>query len=182
MLRLTGMLTGSALAIAALLFMIGVPQFNDPRQPAVAAPEGEDFISPEYVAIPDSPAAELSVEEPASIPQDEPIAEAYPQPAADTAPIAAEAIDTLVTSELTLEDPKAAALESKWFAFWSPFRSQIAADGFVSELQRSTGLDYRVVKLKPGVYEVAFEYSDDLDREDKLSRIAVATGLDLSDG
>jgi hypothetical protein len=78
--------------------------------------------------------------------------------------------------------PEAIALESKWFAFWSPFRSQVAADGFVSELQRTTGLDYRVVKLKPGVYEVAFEYSDDLDREDKLSRIAAATGLDLSDG
>ena len=182
MLRLTGMLTGSALAIAALIVVIGVPQFNDPQQPAVAAPEGEDLISPENVAIQDAPVEELSVEEPASIPRHEPTAEAYPQPAADTASVAAEVIDTLMTSEPILEGPKAAALESKWFAFWSPFRSQIAADGFVSELQRSTGLDYRVVKLKPGVYEVAFEYSDDLDRKDKLSRIAAATGLDLSDG
>ena len=162
--------------------MIGVPQFNEPQQPAIAVSQDADSISPEYVAVPEAPVEELSIEEPASIPPHEPMAEAYRPPAVDTAPVAAEAIDTRETSEPILEVPEAAALESKWFAFWSPFRSQIAADGFVSELQRSTGLDYRVVKLKPGVYEVAFEYSDDLDREDKLSRIAAATGLDMSDG
>ena len=57
--------------------------------------------------------------------------------------------------------------------------SKIAADGFVSQLQRTTGLDYRVVKLKPGVYEVAFAYSDDADIQDKLTQISSATGLDL---
>ena len=46
----------------------------------------------------------------------------------------------------------------QWYAFWSPFRSEIAANGFVEQLQRVTGLDYRVVKIKPGVYEVAFGY------------------------
>ncbi len=76
----------------------------------------------------------------------------------------------------------AASPSQNWFAFWSPFRSEIAADGFISELQRTTGLDYRVVKLKPGVYEVAFAYSDPLDRDTKLDRIAAATGLDMSGG
>ena len=46
----------------------------------------------------------------------------------------------------------------------------------------TTGLDYRVVKLKPGVYEVAFAYSDDADVETKLAQISTATGLDLSGG
>jgi hypothetical protein len=88
----------------------------------------------------------------------------------------------------TVPEPEAAIdeiaepLEQHWYAFWSPFRSKIAADGFVSQLQRTTGLDYRVVKLKPGVYEVAFAYSDDSDIEHKLTQISSATGLDLSGG
>ena len=80
------------------------------------------------------------------------------------------------------EPPPAAAPTQNWYAFWSPFRSRIAADGFVAELQRTTGLDYRVVKLKPGIYEVAFAYSDDADIRDKLDRISAATGMDMSGG
>ncbi|MBT8102085.1 MAG: transglycosylase, partial [Gammaproteobacteria bacterium] len=79
-------------------------------------------------------------------------------------------------------DAMSEPLEQQWYAFWSPFRSEIAADGFVSQLQRSTGLDYRVVKLKPGVYEVAFAYLDDSDIQTKLAQISSATGLDLSGG
>ena len=65
----------------------------------------------------------------------------------------------------------------RWYAFWSPFRSEIAANGFVDRLQRVTGLDYRVVKLKPGVYEVAFAYKDDREIMANLSQISAATGL-----
>ena len=74
------------------------------------------------------------------------------------------------------------AADVSWYAFWSPFRSEIAADGFVAELQRTTGLDYRVVRLKPGVYEVAFAYLDESDIQEKLTRISTATGLDMSGG
>ena len=69
-----------------------------------------------------------------------------------------------------------------WYAFWSPFRSEIAATGFVDQLERVTGLDYRVVKVKPGVYEVAFAYSDDAEIAGNLSRITAATGLDMPEG
>jgi hypothetical protein len=51
----------------------------------------------------------------------------------------------------------------------------------VSKLQEATGIDYRVVKIKTGLYEVAFAYSDDDDIEDKLARISAATGLDMSE-
>ena len=67
----------------------------------------------------------------------------------------------------------------KWHAFWNPFRSRIAAEGFVGQLEKVTGLDYRVIKIETGVYEVAFGYEDDAEREDKMSLIASATGLDL---
>ena len=72
-------------------------------------------------------------------------------------------------------------IDENWYAFWSPFRSELAANGFVAKLQESTGIDYRVVKIKTGLYEVAFAYSDDKDIQDKLARISAATGLDMSD-
>ena len=70
--------------------------------------------------------------------------------------------------------------ETRWHVFWSPFHTEIAANGFVAELQRTTGLDYRVVRIKPGVFEVAFAYSDDADAADKLAQIADASGLDVT--
>lgn len=75
----------------------------------------------------------------------------------------------------------APAAEPSWYSFWNPFRSEIAANGFVAQLERVTGIDYRVVKVSTGVYEVAFPYRDDDERRMKLSQIAAATGLDLPD-
>jgi hypothetical protein len=69
----------------------------------------------------------------------------------------------------------------KWHSFWSPFASQIAANGFVSRLEAVTGYDYRVVKIETGIYEVTFAYTDETERRDKLSVIASATGLELPD-
>ena len=71
--------------------------------------------------------------------------------------------------------------DMQWYSFWNPFRSKIAASGFVSRLEKVTGLDYRIVKVKTGVYEVAFAYNDDDERRSKLSQISAATGLDLPD-
>jgi len=56
---------------------------------------------------------------------------------------------------------------------------EVAANGFVDQLQRVTGLDYRVVKVKPGVYEVAFAYEDDQEITANLTQISAATGLQL---
>ena len=84
-----------------------------------------------------------------------------------------------------MQEPATAAapvMEENWYAFWSPFRSEIAAQGFVARLQETTGIDYRIVKIKTGVYEVTFAYVDEADIEDKLARISDATGLDMSGG
>ena len=72
-----------------------------------------------------------------------------------------------------------APLALQWHSFWSPFGSQIAANGFVSRLETLTGFDYRVVKVSTGVYDVAFAYTNDSERIDKLSMIASAAALDL---
>jgi hypothetical protein len=71
--------------------------------------------------------------------------------------------------------------ELQWYSFWNPFRSELAANGFVSQLEKVTGLDYRVVKVETGVYEVAFAFADDTERRSKISQITLATGLDLPD-
>jgi hypothetical protein len=89
-----------------------------------------------------------------------------------TEEISEEVIDELA-SELPVEK------DLKWHAFWNPFRSRIAAEGFVGQLEKVTGIDYRVIKIDIGVYEVAFAYEDDVELRDKMSLIASATGLDL---
>ena len=108
-----------------------------------------------------------------------------------------EAIDAPVVPELqsaeplpvppqeTQPEPEAdvavSVTESQWYSFWNPFRSKLAANGFVQQLEKVTGFDYRVVKIKTGVYEVAFAYDNDDERRRKLALISSATGLELPD-
>jgi hypothetical protein len=118
--------------------------------------------------------------------------EEEPVPANDTgnaAPVAAPAaelnVQNVIADDARVDVPDAfenaapPEIEQHWHTFWNPFRSEIAARGFVSQLERVTGLDYRVIKVKSGVYEVAFAYESDADRQKRLSQIQAATGLDL---
>ncbi len=89
-----------------------------------------------------------------------------------------EAVVAPVLPVLPVEPPE---IEMRWYSFWNPFRSEIAAKGFVSQLEEVTGLDYRIVKVEAGVYEVAFAYIDDTERTNKLEQISTATGLDLTE-
>ena len=73
-----------------------------------------------------------------------------------------------------------APAEPEWHAFWTPFRTEIAARGFISRLERVTGLDYRVLKTDRDRYQVAFSYASDDELDNKLSQISAATGLQLS--
>jgi len=166
MLKLVGILTGSALAVAFLIVTLGVPDFSAPEpEQQVADPVAEVVPDPLPVAAP----------EPEPEPEPEPI---------ETQEALAE-IDASRETEALIEQifnpgPEI-VVEENWYAFWSPFRSEIAANGFVAKLQETTGIDYRVVKVKTGVYEVAFAYLDDADIQDKLARISNATGMNMTD-
>lgn len=167
MVRLIGILTGSAIAVAFLIVALGIPKFTAPE------PTTRNVIEPtEQIVdvVPPEPEPEVVATTEADAPEASMIAEPEVLPP--------EAAPDLLESAANIKE----VAEQHWYAFWSPFRSKIAADGFVSQLQRTTGLDYRVVKLKPGVYEVAFAYSNDSDIQDKLTQISSATGLDLSGG
>ena len=162
MIRIVGILSGSAIAIAFLILALGIPEFLPKNETAAEIIVSSDSpplppVSPPEETVPS--AAELPVEATEIAVDDEPT----PQAIVEAEPITESAVDN-------------------WFAFWSPFRSELAANGFVSQLQRSTGLDYRVVRLKPGVYEVAFAYADEADIETKLAAISAATGLEMPGG
>lgn len=151
MIRLIGILCGSALAVSLLIVVLGFPEIL----PDTAAAVQPDTAIIELVAEP--------IAKPISNPVAEPVAE----------PIAETIVETMAEPVLASEN---------WYAFWTPFRSELAATGFIAQLQRTTGLDYRVLAQRPGVYAVAFAYSDDGDIQDKLTAISAATGLELPGG
>ena len=155
MVRLAGFLAGSAIAIALILLVLGMPELRAPDAPPEA-----------LIAVTPAPP-------PAPEPAPEPAAKEAPEPQAGSKTIA-EAVP-----EPEAASPAPPAVH--WHNFWSPFGSRIAADGFISRLEAVTGFDYRVVRIDNGVYEVAFAYSDDSEREAMLAAIAAATGLDLPD-
>ena len=179
MIRMLGVLAGSALAVAALLLFVGIPRFaNDAAYTDTA--ENKVITLPLRAAARPGPSPDPAVE---SVVEPESVAENDDEvvDVRDTAEASTAFIDLPGTLPETGEvSPEAPAVDRQsWYAFWSPFRSETAADGFVTQLQRVTGLDYRVVRIKPGVYEVAFAYADDAEIATSLTRISAATGLDL---
>jgi hypothetical protein len=188
MIRLIGILTGSALAVTAIFVTFGLPELTggSTQTPVVTPPTATPLVEAPLPDIEPDPIAEISVP-----PKSQMTAATAPDAPADSDFAAADAVtiepddpvDSVDEPALTsVPAPVTAVQPQNWYAFWSPFRSELAADGFIAELARTTGLDYRVVKLKPGVYEVAFSFSDPIDRQDKLERISAATGLDMSGG
>lgn len=172
MMRFLGVLVGSALAVAALVVFVGIPEFTTESSVAEHS----------VITLPMRATPPVPDPEPEPAPREEPVAAAIDGPA--DPPMPSEAVDHESEVEPDLAESPAfqEATVPQWYAFWSPFRSEIAANGFVDQLQRVTGLDYRVIKVKPGVYEVAFAYEDDQEITANLSQISAATGLQLPEG
>ena len=186
MYRLLGFCLGSAASVSALMFLIGWPDFHL---------TGDDDDSNRYdVAVQKLKAKQkategVDVETVPSPPTNADVTAA----AAESAGELTENPDTSTDADLgplgpeqpppelvTMDDgvPADAPTET-WHTIWTPFRSRIAADGFVSRLESVTGLDYRVMQIQTGVYEVAFAYADQAELDTNLARISAATGLDL---
>lgn len=186
MYRLLGFCLGSAASVSALMFLIGWPDFHL---------TGDDDDSNRY----DVAVQKLKAKQKATEGLD---VETVPSPPADADVTAASAESTgdLTENPDTSTDADLGPLEPEqpppelvamdddapdeapaetWHTIWTPFRSRIAADGFVSRLESVTGLDYRVMQIQTGVYEVAFAYADKAELDTNLARISAATGLDL---
>ena len=169
--RLLGILLGAVIAVAALIVIIGLPELgpahSDRSEENAAEPARLPLTIPEPAAQPLAVTQAFEAVPPAAAPY------SPEQSVVSAAPVAAPPAEPTAT---TVEPPPDA---QRWYAFWSPFRSRIAADGFVTQLQRVTGLDYRVVNVKPGVYEVAFAYGDEDEIQSSLTQISAATGLEV---
>lgn len=201
MFRLLGFLIGSVTAIIIILLILGIPDFHMPgsgidqqrfdaaveklKEKQQEAAEIADVIVDDVVTTVASVQHNIETvmekalpELPAQLP---PIQDTHESIAAYSATRIQDTHDPTAPGYPAIDGDYALGIdELQWYSFWNPFRSQIAASGFVSQLEKVTGLEYRVVKVKTGVYEVAFAYSDDMERRTKLSRISAATGLDLS--
>lgn len=190
MFRLLGFIVGSVAALTIILIVLGVPDFHlterdvdqqrfdaavkklKKKQQDVANVTG-DVVDAAAASVDDvthnvEVVTQKIAPEAAAQPADDSIA---PREVEQTSPPKADMLDEHAEKQQDLQ----------WYSFWNPFHSEIAARGFVSQLEKVTGLDYRVVKVKTGVYEVAFAYNDDVERRTKLAQIAAATGLDLPD-
>ena len=201
MIRILGFLVGSAASIGMMLLLLGVPELNlsrplvdDAASASVAQTVEAVTADLEAVAIEmfgevsqlvdDLPTAEPPAEEQAASNSEdvtlssEELTPGISQNNLQIASFPAEPGSATATATAINEPPEN---DLRWFSFWNPFRSAIAANGFVGQLEKVTGLDYRVVKIKTGVYEVTFAYENDTERRTKLSQIASATGLDLPD-
>ena len=196
MIRLLGFLVGSAASIGIFLLVLGVPEINlseqfveDEKMEAVShivkeiATDLEAITSEVMDEISDEPRAgetENVLESVIALPPAETDIVELPSndPELTGNPVSPEESQFAETPPMQPIET-AIANDRRWHAFWNPFRSRIAAEGFVGQLERVTGLDYRVVKIKTGVYEVTFAYESDAERRNKMSLIASATGLDL---
>ena len=196
MIRILGFLVGSAVSIGMMLLVLGVPDINLSR-PLIEDTELESVAQIVEAVTADLEAVAIeTIEAVSELVDDLPTTE--PPPAEQQAATKSED-GGLISEELTagisqnnlqiasfppepgtetaIDDPP--GNDQRWHSFWNPFRSAIAANGFVSQLEKVTGLDYRIVKIKTGVYEVTFAYENDTERRTKLTQIASATGLDL---
>ncbi len=176
MFRLLGFLIGSATAITIILLVLGIPEFNltDPVNDQRRFDAVVEKLREKQQEVAD--VAKTIIDEVAAVDdgQDniEPVTEqALPESSAQPLPDAPDFADYYPAIQHELQ----------WYSFWNPFRSEIAARGFVTQLEKVTGLDYRVVKVRTGIYEVAFAFDSDVERRTKLSQISAATGLDLPD-
>jgi hypothetical protein len=208
MIRLFGFLTGAGATIALMMLMIGPPELtahNADADAAANAVSHSDFSAATTATA--TVESDLAAAPPSTVPArrappDEigpPVTE---QTAATSTPFdAVRQTDRALPGQTVPEPtrPRQAAPgpkspdhtiaeamidppaddASQWHSFWNPFRSEIAANGFASRLRSVTGIDYRVVRLEPGSYQVAFAYVDDAERRSKIAQIESATGLDL---
>ena len=196
MIRILGFLVGSAASIGMMLLLLGMPDINlsrplsdDTASASVSQTVEAVTADLEVVAIETFEAVSEIVDDEFvdNLPSTDPPAEQQAASNSGDADLQSEELapDISQIASFPPEPGTATAVDDppqndlRWHSFWNPFRSRIAANGFVGQLEKVTGLDYRVVKIKTGVYEVTFAYENDTERRTKLSQIASATGLDL---
>jgi len=194
MFRLLGFCVGSLASLGVLFLVIGTPDFHlgDDEADRARFDEAVEKLKSRSVARPGStpapnpePVAAVEVPPAAEPPPASEAAEAVEDPSAKSISMPDEPLPVAIADAPLAPSPIDAGMTSdapapEWHAFWTPFRTRIAAEGFVGRLENVTGLDYRVVGAGKTGYVVEFSYDDDTELDSKLERISAATGLELS--
>jgi len=169
-----GFVIGSLLSLAALLLLVGLPRFDAGEGEAAGPNQG----TPGQVAdaAPTPPAGP-----PAPAIPDETSIEPAPKPEQLPTAIAAAVEITEVVAPDAIPAPPQEVVKPEWRTFWTPFRSRVAAEGFVGRLESLTGLDYRVAKEDIDKYHVQFAYRGEAELDSHLATISAATGLELAE-
>ena len=195
MIRLLGFLIGSAVSIGMLLLILGIPDITLSREMVEqiefdnvieqidldSVPATLEAVKANIQAIGNNMADEISEIVEQLETEEAPTEQAVTMETEEPAPPVTPSLQNEAVAEAVSAPDPIFENDMRWHSFWNPFRSEIAANGFVTQLEKVTGLDYRVVKIKVGVYEVTFAYQNDSERRTKLSQISSATGLDLPD-
>jgi hypothetical protein len=191
MIRITGFLVGILLTVTAFLMVLDT---REPRQPVTmvqATGTGTPPRSAGLSAVDGAPGDD-AVDSETGVPAVEVPPAGDPGSSDAETGIDPEPGDRSQSSGLDL-DPRswnqsraafdAVAREPSQevirYQFWSPFKSQWAAQGFAGRLTSATGVPVEVVVAGPGRYRVAFNYQDETQRLARINRIETITGLEL---
>ena len=197
LIRFLGIMIGSAATLGTMLLLLGTPEFHGDRPADARSSADQRDLAPAHSSMTDAPHPTMHDERSENVVTVTNIEEApeteLQSPPSQAVVSTAEAVEAPapLTPEMPASEGSSTAasrsagaaplggVEANWHSFWNPFRSEIAANGFATRLTRVTGIDYRVVRLEPGTYQVAFAYADDDERRSKISQIEQATGLEL---
>ena len=129
-------------------------------------------LSGDPVSGVDTPPAGKQPGDTAKTAQDDP-SEPDPPSVADSAPVA------VTNPGRDLETDSRDSIHAAAHLFWSPFRSEWAAQGFAERLRVTTSVPVEVIRLESGQYRVGFSYRDEEERLALKERIEAITGLEL---
>jgi hypothetical protein len=176
MMRVTGFLAGVGLTVAAFVLVLNT---RENQQPGIVTETSEDPTPAEFSAVVEAIAEHVDVvksgnelDEPGTAGGESRHGFEKPGPEQDPQRDDQAQVATDVSDR---EDTGATST----YLFWSPFRSEWAAQGFAGRLTASTQVPVEVVNAGPGNYQVAFSYQNETDRLARIERIETITGLKL---
>jgi len=93
-------------------------------------------------------------------------------------PAAKAEADQPLSNEPEVSASAVAKQDSGWQSVWTPFYSQLSAEGFARRLADTTARPFAVRKEAAGRYQVVFAYADEDERARMLEAFAAATGAE----
>jgi hypothetical protein len=183
MIRAAGFLVGVCLTVAALLLVL---DSQESQSPEIVTQASEDATAEELAGVFAAIAEQVDVvqaenESDQAVPPDpeSATAEGEPENGLETSGLdQAHRLDVRAAAPADDSD-REDSVDAGTYLFWSPFRSEWAAQGFAGRLTSATQVPVEVVNAGPGNYRVALSYQNETERLARIERIETITGLEL---